>query len=69
MHRIIKFYQKAWLSTYINTDLRKKAKITLFVTTEKRRNYLISEPNYHTTNFLFLEPISNRNEKDTDTYE
>ena len=23
-----------------------------FVTTETRRNYLVSEPNYHTTNFF-----------------
>ena len=23
-----------------------------FVTTEKRRNYLVSEPNYHTTKFF-----------------
>ena len=27
-----------------------------FVTTETRRNYLVSEPNYHTTNF-FMEHL------------
>ena len=35
-----------------------------FATSEKRRNYLVSEPNYHTTIF-----VSNRNEKNADTYE
>ena len=33
-----------------------------FVTTEGRRNYLVSEPIYHTTNF-FKKFISNRNRK------
>ena len=37
-------------------------------TTESRRNYLVSGPNHHTTIF-FREFISNRNEKETDTYE
>ena len=32
VHRIFKFNQKAWLLTYINTDLRKKAKISLVTT-------------------------------------
>ena len=37
-----------------------------FVTTERRRNYLISEPNYHTTKFftehlLAIEMKTNRN--------
>ena len=31
-------------------NVRKHRDITL-VTTERRRNYLVSEPNYHTTNF------------------
>ena len=41
-----------------------------FVTTERRKNYLVSEPNYHTTKFLteiFL--VFLLNEKNTDTYE
>ena len=78
VHRIIKFNQKTWLKPfiYINTELRKNAKIDFgkdffklmsnvvfgkttenvrkhrdikLVTTEARRNYLVSEPNYHTT--------------------
>ena len=31
-------------------NVRKHRDINL-VTTEKRKNYLVSEPNYHTTNF------------------
>ena len=41
---------------------------TKLVTTERRRNYLASEPNYHTTKF-FTQYLSNRNEKTADTYE
>ena len=33
------------------------------VTTERRRNYLLSEPNYHTTEFFTENLISNRSEK------
>ena len=37
-------------------------------TTEKRRNYLVSETNYHTTNFSHI--ISHRNKKENaDTLE
>ena len=37
----------------MNTDLRKKAKKNIkFVKNEKRRNYLVSEPNNHTTDFF-----------------
>ena len=78
VHRVIQFYQEAWLKEYIdmNTELRKQAKNDLekdffnlmnnsvfgktmenvrkhrgikLVTTDKRRNQLVSEPNYHTT--------------------
>ena len=37
-------------------NVRKHSDIKL-VTTERRRNYLVSEPNYHTTNF-FTENLS-----------
>ena len=30
----------------------RKYRGTKLVTTERRRNYLVSEPNYHTTNFF-----------------
>ena len=33
------------------------------LTTKRRRNYLVSEPNYHTTKFYYRKFISNRNEK------
>ena len=46
-------------------NMRKHRDIKL-VTTERRRNYLVSEPNYHTTNFFNRKVISNRNEKNRD---
>ena len=65
---MIKFNQNAWSKSYIdmNTDLRKKVKNDFgktmenvrthrdikLVTTERRKNYLVSEPNYHTTKFF-----------------
>ena len=81
VHRVIQFYQGAWLKPYIdmNTELRKKAKNDFekdffklmnnavfgktmknvrkhrdinLVTTDKRRNRLVSEPNYHTTKWF-----------------
>ena len=36
--------------------MRKHRDIEL-VTTETRRNYLVSEPNYYTTNFFFSENV------------
>ena len=47
--------------------VRKYTDIKL-VTTERRRKYLVSEPNCHTAKF-FLKFISNRNEKKINTYE
>ena len=40
-----------------------------FVTTETRRNYLVSEPNYHTTNFFteHLFPIEMKKKKNKQT--
>ena len=46
-------------------NLRKCRDIKL-VTIEARRNYLMSELNHHTT---ILYSISNRNEKNSNTYE
>ena len=48
-------------------NVRKHRNIKL-VTNEVRKNYLVSEPNYHTIIF-FLKSICNRNEKNTDAYE
>ena len=49
-------------------NVRKHKDIKL-VTTERIRNYLVSKPNYHTTNVFHRKFISNRNEKNRDTYE
>ena len=43
-------------------NVRKNRDIKL-VTTERRRNYLVSKPNYHTIKFFYRKFISNRNEK------
>ena len=47
-------------------NVRKRRDFKL-VTTERRRNYLVSEPNYHTTRSG--RHISNRNEENRDAYE
>ena len=81
VHRVIKFIQKAWLKSYIdtNTKIRQKANNNFekdffklmnnavfgktmenvrkrssnkLITTERKKNYLVSEPNYHTTKFF-----------------
>ena len=39
------------------TDVRKHKHIKLVIT-EKRRNYLVSEPDYHTTKFFFKNLIA-----------
>ena len=44
----------------IMENVRKDRNIKL-ITTEARRNYLVSEPNYHTAK-IFLNFIINRNE-------
>ena len=43
-------------------NIRKLKKIKL-ETTERRRNYLVSEANYHITNFFYREFISNKMKK------
>ena len=47
-------------------NVRKHRDIKL-VTTQRRRNYLKSEPN-HDTKIFYRKFISNRNEKNRDTY-
>ena len=44
-------------------NVRKHTDIKL-VAIDKRKNQLVSEPNYLTTKWLFRRFISNRNEKD-----
>ena len=43
-------------------NVRKDRDINLVIT-ERRRNYLVSQPNYHTRKFFHRTSISNRNEK------
>ena len=49
-------------------NVRKQRDIKL-VTTERRRNYLVSESNYHTTKFFHRTSVSSSNEKARNTYE
>ena len=51
-------------------NVRKYSDIKLF-TTEKRRNYLLSEPNYRTAYFFTenLLAIETKKKKNRDTYE
>ena len=48
-------------------NVRKHRDVKL-VTAERRSNYLVSEPNYHTTKFFTGKKNSNRNEKNRDAY-
>ena len=50
-------------------DNVRKDKDVKLVTKERRRNYLVSKSNYHTTKFFYRNFISNRNIKNRDTYE
>ena len=43
-------------------NIGKQRDITL-VTADKRRSYLVSEPNYHTAKMVFRKFINNRNEQ------
>ena len=49
-------------------NLRKHRDIELAVT-EARKNYLVSEPNYHIKKKFFRKFVSYRNEKNTDSHE
>ena len=61
---IVKFNKKFWLKLYldINTELRKKAQNVTkhrdikLVTSKPRKNYLVSEANFHTRN-VFLQDL------------
>ena len=49
-------------------NVRKHRYIKL-VTTERKRNYLGSTPNYHTTKFFTENVLSNRNDKNSNVNE
>ena len=49
-------------------NVRKHRYIKL-LTTELRRNYLLSEPNYHTTKFFKENLLATEMKKNRDTYE
>ena len=49
-------------------NVRKHRDIKL-VTTERRRNYLVSEPNYHTTTFFTEHLLAIELKKNVNTYE
>ena len=46
----------------------KKNRDTKAVTTERRRNYLVSKPNYHTTKFSTKTLLAIEMKKNPDTY-
>ena len=50
-------------------EIARKHRDIKLVITEKRRNYLVLEPNYHNTIFFDRASIRNRNEKNRNTYE
>ena len=52
----------------IMENVRKHGDIKL-VTTERRRNYLVSEPNYHTTKFFTQYLLATEMKKNADTFE
>ena len=41
----------------------------ILVTRERRRNYFVSEPNYHATRFFTKKIVSYRNGKSANSYE
>ena len=52
----------------IMENIRKRRDVKL-VTTKRRRNYLVSEPNYYTTKFFTENLLAIEMKKNTDTYE
>ena len=56
----------SWRKTIENVKEHRDIQL---ITTEARRNYLVSKPNYDTTNFFVWKFISNRNKKSKYTHE
>ena len=52
-------------------EIVRKHRDTNFVTTERGRNYLVSEPNYYNTKFFTESPLATKIKikKNADTYE
>ena len=49
----------------MNTKLRQKAKNVKLVPTERRRNHLVLEPNYHAKQYFTEIFLANRNEENS----
>ena len=58
---VMQFLEKLWKMWEKNIYIK-------LVTKERRRNYLISEPNYHTTNFITEDLLAIEMKKNRDTY-
>ena len=51
-------------------NVRKHIKLDIkLVTSERQRNYLVLEPNYHTTKFFTENLLATKMKKNRDTYE
>ena len=57
----MQFLKKLW-KLWENRDIK-------LVTIERRRKYLVSEPNYHTTKFFTEHLLAIEMKKNRDTYE
>ena len=69
--KIAKDYLKLMNNAFfgkIMENVREHSGIKL-VTTERRRNYLVSEPSYHTTQFFTENLFAREMKKNRDTYE
>ena len=68
-------FEKDFLNLMNNAVFRKnmekasKYRDIKLETIENRRNFLVSEPNYHTKKIFYRKFISNRNEKDSNINE